>query len=95
MKIYTVGASKLTTNFYTSELSYNCHLMLIAKTGPNTKEIISKAYKYPTITQSETTFCVVLSASLEKESLPKWSLLLKERICSKSKFFLLRVDPIE
>ena len=27
---------------------------------------------------------------------PKWGLLLKERICSwKSKFFPLRVDPIE
>ena len=37
-----------------------------------------------------------LFSSLNGKALPKWGLLLKERICSsRSKFFPLRVDPSE
>ena len=40
--------------------------------------------------------CDFLCSSMNDEALPKRDLLLKERICSsRSKFFPLRIDPIE
>ena len=44
--------------------------------------------------QNFVTSCLL--ASLHEETLSKWCLLLKERICSQgSKFFTLRADPNE